>query len=125
VPAHLDLADRFFRAIQDGDIATVREFYAPHAEIWHNNDNVVQTREENLLTLGWVVHNLKDLRYEDVVRSETATGFVQEHVLRAVANTTPVEMPACIVVTIIDGRITRLNEYLDSAGIDRLANAFR
>ena len=28
-----------------------------------------------------------------------------------------VEVPACIVTTIRDGRITRLDEYLDSASV--------
>ena len=28
-----------------------------------------------------------------------------------------VEVPACIVTTIADGRITRLDEYLDSAAV--------
>jgi ketosteroid isomerase-like protein len=41
---------------------------------------------------------------------------VQQHVLRGVApNGTALEIPACIVCTVRDGRIVRLEEYLDSA----------
>ena len=36
------LADRFFAAIEAGDIAAVREIYSPDAEIWHNTDGLVQ-----------------------------------------------------------------------------------
>ncbi|MCC7257297.1 MAG: DUF4440 domain-containing protein, partial [Gammaproteobacteria bacterium] len=32
------LARRFFDAIEQGDIATVRAIYAPDAVIWHNTD---------------------------------------------------------------------------------------
>jgi ketosteroid isomerase-like protein len=33
-----------------------------------------------------------------------------------------VEIPACLVVTCDDGRITRLEEYLDSAHVARLTS---
>ncbi len=63
--------------------------------------------------------NLRDLRYEEVRRQPTPSGFVQQHVLRA---TLPgggaFELPACIVIDLDgDGRITRLDEYLDSAAV--------
>lgn len=117
------IAERLFAAIQAGDIDAVHALYAPEAEIWHNNDGAVQTRDENVRVLTWVVRNLTDLRYEDIRRSATATGFVQQHVLRAVGpGGAPVEVPACIVCMCEDGRITRLDEYLDSthvAGLTR------
>lgn len=116
-----EIADRLFKAIEAGDIAGVRDIYAPDAVIWHNNDGVEQTPEQNLRVLQWVVDNLRDRAYEDVRRSVTDTGFVQQHVLRFTrADGTRPEIPACIVVTVTDGRITRLDEYLDSAHIARI-----
>lgn len=121
----LDVAERLFTAIEGGDIDTVDALYAPDAEVWHNiwhgRNGAVQTREENLSVLRWVVTNLKDLRYDDIRRSATDTGFVQQHVLRAVGPAgRPVEMPVCMVCTCLDGRITRIDEYLDSAHLARL-----
>ena len=112
---HLSIADRLFSAIAAGDVAAVRALYAPDARIWHNFDGVTQTAEENLAVLQWVTTHIHGLRYDDVRRQTTPDGFVQQHVLRGtVGNGVAVEIPACIVVTIRDGRITRLDEYIDS-----------
>ncbi len=115
----LALADRFFAAIEAGDLEAVRSAYAPDARIWHNHDGVTQTVDDNLVVLAWMASNLRDLRYEEVRRQPTPSGFVQQHVLRA---TLPgggaFELPACIVIDLDgDGRITRLDEYLDSAAV--------
>lgn len=116
MPSNLDLCDRLFSAIMRGDIEAVRGIYAPDAVIWHNDDKTAQAPEQNLRVLGWVTRNVKDLRYEEIRRQETPAGFVQQHVLRGIApNGTPIEVPACIVCEVRDGRITRLDEYLDSA----------
>ena len=78
-----ELADRFFAAIEAGDIATVREVYAPDAEIWHNTDGLVQSPDDNARTLGWIAANLRDVSYTKIKRSATEDGFVQQHVLVA------------------------------------------
>lgn len=114
----LELADRFFAAIPKGDLATVRAIYAPDALIWHNNDQVTQSVEQNLQVLAWVTKNISGLRYEEVRRHVTPSGFVQQHVLRGTApNGKSLEVPACILCTVEGGRITRLDEYLDSAQV--------
>ncbi len=116
MPTNLELCDLFFAAISRGDIDAVRAIYAPDAVIWHNDEKAEQTPDRNLKVLGWVTRNIRDMRYEEVRRHETPTGFVEQHVLRGVApNGAPLEIPACIVCEVRDGRITRLDEYLDSA----------
>jgi ketosteroid isomerase-like protein len=114
----LVIADRLFAAIQAGDVDAVRALYAPEAEIWHNTDGVTQAPEQNLQVLRWVVRHIRELRYEEVRRHATASGFVQQHVLRGTVGAgVAVEIPACIVCTVRDGRITRLDEYIDSAHV--------
>jgi ketosteroid isomerase-like protein len=114
----LAVADRLFAAIEAGEVDAVRELYDPAVEVWHNTDRAAQGREENLATLDWVVCNLQGLRYTDVRRSATDDGFVQRHVLVATNRAgRRVEVPACVVATVRDGRITRLDEYLDSAAV--------
>ena len=116
-----ELADRFFAAIPKGDLETVKAIYAPDARIWHNNDQTTQNVEQNLAVLGWVTKNIAHLRYEDVRRQATPSGFVQQHVLRGTApGGAPLEVPACILCTVANGRITRLDEYLDSAHVAAL-----
>jgi len=114
----LQLAERLMNAITAGDIDAVRDIYAPDAVIWHNNDCVEQTVEQNLAVLRWVVKHVAGLRYDDIRRHRTESGFVQQHVLRGTApNGAPLEISACLICTVADGRITRLEEYLDSAQI--------
>ena len=112
----LAVADRLFAAIQAGDVEGVRAVYAPDIEVWHNFDKLNQTADENLRVLAWMVRKVKDRRYEDVRRHETPDGFAQQHVLRGIApNGEVLDMPAAVFCTVKDGRITRLEEYLDPA----------
>lgn len=111
----LEVADRLFRAIEEGDIAAVRSIYTASTVVWHNNDQKEQTVDENLAVLSWVIANLKNLRYAEVKRQATATGFVQQHVLRGRFRERDFALPACIVATVEADHITRIDEYLDSA----------
>ena len=120
----LAIAETFFRAIEAGDVAAIRAIYAPDAVIWHNNDQLEQTVEENLRVLEWVARNLKNRQYRVKRRVAIPGGFLQQHVLEAETANGPFALPACIVVEIKDGRISRLDEYLDSgqtAALTRLA----
>ena len=122
----LAIAETFFRAIEAGDVAAIRAIYAPDAVIWHNNDQLEQTVEGNLRVLEWVARNLKNRHYRVKRRVAIPGGFLQQHVLEAETANGPFAMPACIVVEIKDGRISRLDEYLDSgqtAALTRLARA--
>ena len=112
----LDVAERLFAAIQSGDTAAVSDVYAPDVKVWHNNDQVTQGRDDNLRVIGWLAKNIPDLRYEEIRRQALPNGFVQQHVLRGTApNGKLLEVPACIICEVVDGHVTRLDEYLDSA----------
>lgn len=111
-----DLADRFFGAVEAGDIDTVRAIYAPDAVIWHAHTGETQSVEDNLRTLGLIAQHIKGFGYDERRCVATETGFVEQHVVRGV---TPAgvafRIPSCIVCVVEDGRITRLDEYFDSA----------
>lgn len=111
----MQTADKLFRAIENGDVDAIRNIYTPETKIWHNNDGIAQSVEQNLAVLRWVISNIKNVRYTEVRRQPTPTGFVQQHVLRGRFKDSDIALPACIVATVEDGHITRLDEYLDSA----------
>jgi uncharacterized protein len=120
----LEVAERLFKSIERGDVAAIRtSVYAPHAKIWHNNDGLTQTVEQNLAVLGWLVANINEVAYTEVKRQATPTGFVQQHVMRGKLKSSGKEfsLPACIICEVENGRITRLDEYLDSAHTAALA----
>jgi len=112
----LELADRFLTGVQAGDQDGVRACYAPDAVIWHNIDGIEQTVDQNMRSLRWFARTLPDRRYRVLRREAIKDGFVQQHVLEAtLPDGTDWAMPACVVVTVKDGLIARLDEYLDSA----------
>ena len=118
--AAIAAARALFGAIEKGDVEGVRRIYAPHAKIWHNTDGVEQNVEENLAVLAWVIANIMDVRYTDARLQPTPSGFVQQHVLRGIFKGSEIAIPACIVATVENGLITRIDEYLDSAQIAQL-----
>ena len=112
----MELADSLVAAIEAGDTDALRQIYAPIAGIWHNFDQVTQTVDENLATLGWLIERLPERRYDIVRRERLADGFLQQHVLVGTTRRGDrLELPACLVVRVEAGRITRLEEYLDPA----------
>ena len=118
----MSAAEDIFVAIEKGDVDAVRATYAPGAVIWHNFDEVEQNVEDNLRVLGWMSGAFTERRYEVVFRKEWDDGFVQQHVLHLTKKDgTTIALPACIVAKCADGKITRIDEYLDSAQAARLA----
>ena len=112
-----ELADRFFAAVAAGDIVTVENIYAHEATIWHNFDQVDQSPAENVKALRAMHRALTNVRYEEVRRTIVDDGFYQQHVLRASSNAGELDLPAALRVYVHDGRITRLEEYLDTAQV--------
>jgi ketosteroid isomerase-like protein len=110
------LANRLMAAIERGDIETIRTCYAPDVRIWHNFDEVDQTLEDNIKVMHWMAKRLLDRKYTIENRRYFADGWVQQHVLTGqTADGTAFRMPACIICQVKNGRITRLEEYLDTA----------
>ena len=112
-----DLAVRFVNAVATCDVATVEAIYADDATIWHNFDKVNQTRADNIKTLLSLHRSLTNMRYEEVRRTIVDDGYYQQHVLRGTAKNGELDLPAALRVYVSDGRITRLEEYLDTAQV--------
>lgn len=113
------MATRFFDAIEQGDIATMAGTFTPDAAIWHNTDEQFVTVEQTAQTLGGMVGRIRDRRYADRRIQVFPGGFVQQHVLEGVRvhDGVAVRLPCCIVCAVEDLRITRLDEYFDSAHV--------
>jgi len=113
-----EVADQIFAAIEAGDAAMVASLYAEDVIVWHNNDGVEQTKEQNLRVLHWLVRNTMLREYRAVRRFAIDGGFVQQHDLHLVfADGRTADLPACVVVKVSSNRvITRIDEYLDGPG---------
>lgn len=113
------MAQRFFDAIERGDIETMQNSFTPSAEIWHNTDELIVTPEQTAKTLTGMVARIKDREYAERQLTVFPGGFVQQHVLkgRRVHDDVEVRLPCAIVCKVEGGKITRLDEYFDSAHV--------
>jgi ketosteroid isomerase-like protein len=110
----IELAHRFVRALNAKDEATIRQIYTPDARIWHNFDGKYQTIDENMRGMYWIHKRLSGINYDVVRLVELPDGYLQEHVLRGkLPSGEDFAMPACVICTVKDGRVTSLREYLD------------
>lgn len=116
------VADRLFGAVEAHDLETVRSCYAPDVRVWHNADNAVQTLDENIQTLTYVITAWSNFRYEDVRRRVIDGGFIQQHnICGEGPDGTPFSAPAVVVVTVgDDGKITAVDEYFDASQLPAL-----
>lgn len=118
-----EVADAVFGAIERGDMEMLTSLWADDIEVWHSNDGVVQDKAQNLAVLGWMTANTETVEYRDIVREPTAAGFVQRHVLHLTfADGRTADLPIAIFVSVRDGQVIRIDEYMDSGHI---AVAFR
>ena len=84
--------------------------------------STASTVEEQLEVTRWLNERLKSLKYEIVSRHSFDDGYVQQYVMHGtlVNGGEAFRMPVCMNVTVRDGRIARLDEYLDSAHLKPL-----
>ncbi|MCW1431704.1 nuclear transport factor 2 family protein [Novosphingobium sp. JCM 18896] len=108
------LAEAFFGALEAGSVAGVLACYTPDARIWHNFDQLALAPEASIAGLRTLFDNFTARRYIEVRRLPTAEGFVQQHILQLEsADGRVVDWPGCIVFTLREGLIARLEEYVD------------
>ena len=121
-PSALDVTARFFAAIESRDIERVKAMYTEDVAVWHNFSNATQTREQNLAVLAGMCAAVPSLRYEVQERIDLGGRVLQRHTLCCrLADGREFRIPACILITVRDGQVCRIEEYLDTAQ----ANALR
>lgn len=121
----LETAAALFEAIERKDPHAVAELYADDVAVWHNFSNQCQDKAANLAVLTALCENVPEVHYDVTERQLLDDARVmQRHVLRAViAPDDQVLIPACIFITVRDGRIVRIDEYLDTGQANRLRTA--
>ncbi|GGE03752.1 hypothetical protein GCM10011529_07750 [Polymorphobacter glacialis] len=113
------LAIRFFDAIEAGDIAVMEASFTSDAAIWHNTDEKIVTPAQTAQSLTGMVARIKDRVYAHRRLQTFPGGFVQQHVLegKRVHDDAAVRLPCAIICQVSGGKITRLDEYFDSAHV--------
>ncbi|MFT4767856.1 MAG: ketosteroid isomerase-like protein [Glaciecola sp.] len=118
-----DICKALFDAFTTGDEDRVRSLCAPEIKAWQNNNPPMDL--DTLLGFSHaVLEVVKDFRYEEVRRSATATGFVEEHRVRGtLPDYSKLDLAVCVVADIRDGKIYSLREYLDTSAATELRAA--
>lgn len=111
------VVDRLVSAMERRDLDAIRACYAPEVLIWHNSNNHAEGLEENFERLAVVFAQWTDISYSDVRRIEAPGSVAQQHTLRARGpDGAEFEAYVAMFVTLgADGRIVRVDEYLESA----------
>jgi ketosteroid isomerase-like protein len=112
-----DLLDAVFAAIERGDIDSLDAFFADDVEVWHNTTDRTLDKAASLKLLRYWSNHVTDMRYEVLERRSYDGGAFQRHVIHGAASGAALRVPVCIVFHIVDGRITRIYEYLDPATV--------
>jgi ketosteroid isomerase-like protein len=107
--------DRFFKALEKGDLSEVLGCYTENAYIWHNFDQVVMTPQQNIEQLKIFFEHFATREYLDVRRAALPDGgLVQQHLLRMVRQDgRTIDWPGCILFRFQGPKIARLEEYVD------------
>jgi ketosteroid isomerase-like protein len=111
------LAAAFIAAIEQGNISRLYELCSKDVVIWHNDDDREVDLDNVARILSWLSKNVRELRYAEIRRRAFAGGYVQQHVLTGIAPSGDgLHLPACLIMHVSNGLVTRIEEYLDSAG---------
>jgi ketosteroid isomerase-like protein len=117
-------AERFMEALNGTDAAKVRAFYTDDATCWHNFDDFDQPLDDNMKLFEWMARKAPRRRYRVLRRDIVPGGWFQQHVLEArLPNGKDMKLFACCVITLQDGLIKRIEEYLDPAQASVLREA--
>lgn len=111
--AVLALAAEFFAAVEAGDTDRVSDLYRDDVLVWHNWDDVEQTKSENLGTLSSIGDRYDSFGYTEARDTVCEGGFLRQHVIVAARDGREARVPAVLRVYVDDGRIWRIEEYFD------------
>ena len=116
-----DVADRLFAAIEQGDLAAVEALYADDVVVWNSVMPRPMDKARSLAVLEWLMAPGVSRQYEVHERLVDGDRLAQRHTLRVtIPDHDVIEMPVSLFITIDGGRITAIDEYVDSQVTDLL-----
>lgn len=109
--------ERMYDALARGDVADARACCTPDAIVWHSFDRIAQDLDETVRGWNDLVAAFPERGFADVRRTPTPDGWV---VRQLMVGRTPAGVrlawPVCAIITLRDGLIARLDEYIDRTG---------
>ena len=117
-----DIVSRFFSAIEQNDMDTVGALYADDVRIWHSFEDQTIGKAQ---AIGMVAHmgRLGDRKYHVLERLFAGNRVVQRHQVVLTTSDSEYRVNAAMFLTISDGQIIAIEEYVDSRDVDRVKTA--
>jgi len=117
-------ADRFFGAIEAGQIDAVASMFSDDFTLWLTGGGRTHRKAGAVSIIGWLVAVTNDRHYDVLERQHFPGGFVQQHVLRGtILDGTPYSFRVAIIMRLdADGRFSHVDEYLDVTEMGPLQN---
>lgn len=111
-----NVANRFFVAVENGDLDSVVANYHPDVRIWHSRDEADTDIEQNKELLSSFFEMVSERKYEIVRRQYFDDGFVQEHIVHGIMQDgSSFRLPVGFLCHVDEqGLIRRIAEYCDS-----------
>jgi uncharacterized protein len=102
-------------ALVTGDTRALGRLCRDDLVVWHNSDRVEIDRGTALSRISALSQIAEGVTLETVRFIETDIGFVEQIVIRGTLNATgkPLELHNCLLVSVVDGKIERIDEYVD------------
>ncbi len=111
------ILDRFYGALARGDVKAAHACWTADGVVWHSYDQVPMHIDDIVPLWEKYVAGTTERSFADVRRTATLTGFVQQFAsLQRWPSGERTGWAVCIVATLRDGLIARIDEYVDRAG---------
>jgi ketosteroid isomerase-like protein len=120
----LNLANKFFAALERGDSRAIAECYGPGMLVWNNVLQRDLPGKAHIAALeAHFFGRYLQRKYIDPRTDLMEGGFVRQQVLTASLDGQPVHMPICLVCRVSNGQLIRIDEYLTIAAPAEIARA--
>lgn len=112
----LKVAELMSDAITGRDLAALERLFTAETRVWISYDRQEKDRTTALAHLGGFFEKAAEIRYLDIRRVRTEDGYVQQHVIHVAMKDGSVlePRPVCIVAKVADGKVVRIDEYLEA-----------
>ena len=120
---HDPIAESFAHALRTGNADDLIGHLAPGAIVWHNHDRQEVDAEATLRGIGALTQLVgdRDLEFGVSPRPPTGSSCSSRAAGTVIANGKPFEMQNCVIVSVVDDRVTRIDEYVDGTVAAQLA----
>ena len=118
------VVDLFFNGIENGDETALQSVYADNIKVWHSFTDAEASKAEGIALLMALISAGAQIKYAVEEQLVVGNRVVRRHKVTITgAGGKTVVLPVSIFMTIEGNQITRIDEYVDSNDVKKVAEA--